>query len=287
DEDTEHPTSTAQGTELSGVSMPGNQDRALIVFFSLRVTNMIFSKDLFNKRSPEYNALEQKFLELLVPYLQSSLSNFKNREILNFRNGSIVVNSRMKFGKLVPRCDTNSIYLILKEFCNTAYQTTNLAIDKYSLDVESDQAAPCKFLACNEFSKCLVNRWSGEVECACDPDYLSVDGLPCQSICELQQEFCLNDGKCDIIPNMLSSEWDTKCQPMCQSESTARQGHCYPYPETTCSGDTKASSDTANEEIQHIYQNSELTKEQKIQDRIWTVELHAKDGHFANFGQQH
>lgn len=33
DEDTENPTNTAQGTELSGVSMPGNQDQALIVFF--------------------------------------------------------------------------------------------------------------------------------------------------------------------------------------------------------------------------------------------------------------
>lgn len=73
----------------------------------------------------------------LVPYLQSNLNNFKNLEILNFRNGSIVVNSRMRFGKPVPRGVTNVVYLILEDFANTAYQTMNLAIDKYSLDVES------------------------------------------------------------------------------------------------------------------------------------------------------
>lgn len=39
--------------------------RALVVFFSLRVTNMMFSEDLFNKNSPEYKALEQRFLELV------------------------------------------------------------------------------------------------------------------------------------------------------------------------------------------------------------------------------
>lgn len=73
----------------------------------------------------------------LVPYLQSNLSNFENLEILNFRNGSIVVNSRMKFGKPVQQAVTTTVYLILEDFCNTAYQTMNLAIDKYSLDVES------------------------------------------------------------------------------------------------------------------------------------------------------
>lgn len=77
------------------------------------------------------------FFFQLVPYLQSNLSNFQNLEILNFRNGSIVVNSRMKFGKPVPHGVTTAVYLILEDFCNTAYQTMNLAIDKYSLDVES------------------------------------------------------------------------------------------------------------------------------------------------------
>lgn len=43
----------------------------------------------------------------------------------------------MKFGKPVPNGVTTAVYLILEDFCNTAYQTMNLAIDKYSLDVES------------------------------------------------------------------------------------------------------------------------------------------------------
>ncbi|ELK11377.1 Interphotoreceptor matrix proteoglycan 2 [Pteropus alecto] len=174
---------------------------ALLVFFSLRVTNMMFSEDLFNKNSLEYKALEQRFLELLVPYLQSNLTGFQNLEILNFRNGSIVVNSRMKFTKSIPPNVNSAVYMILEDFCTTAYQTMNLAIDKYSLDVESgDQANPCKFQACNEFSECLVSPWSGEAECRCYPGYLSVEELPCQSLCDLQPDFCLNDGKCDIMP---------------------------------------------------------------------------------------
>ncbi|XP_059824548.1 interphotoreceptor matrix proteoglycan 2 isoform X1 [Hypanus sabinus] len=175
--------------------------QSLIVFFSLRVTNMIFSEDLFNKSSHEYKALEQRFLELLVPYLQSNLTDFKHLEILNFRNGSIIVNSRLKFAKPVPQDVTNAVYLILDDFCNTAYQTMNLAIDRFSLDVESgDGADPCKFQACNEYSECLVNQQTGEAECVCNTGYLSVDGLPCQSICDIDTDFCLNDGKCDTIP---------------------------------------------------------------------------------------
>ncbi|KAF6737215.1 Interphotoreceptor matrix proteoglycan 2 [Oryzias melastigma] len=193
--------SEAHSLDRAAVALPAQPGRALTVFFSLRVTNMAFSPDLFNKSSPEYKALEQQFLHLLVPYLQSNLNNFQNLEILNFRNGSIVVNSRMRFGKPVPKEVTNVIYLILEDFANTAYQKMNMAIDKYSLDVESgDRADPCKFQACNEFSRCMVNQWSGEAECVCDPGYLSVEGLPCQSICDLQHDFCLNDGKCDVLP---------------------------------------------------------------------------------------
>ncbi|TSK67284.1 Interphotoreceptor matrix proteoglycan 2 [Bagarius yarrelli] len=191
----------SHGNDMASVTMPVDPGRALTVFFSLRVTNMIFSPDLFNKSSSEYKTLERQFLELLVPYLQSNLSNFQRLEILNFRNGSIVVNSRMKFGKPVPHEVTSAVYHILENFCNTAYQTMNLSIDKYSLDVESgDRADPCKFQACNKFSKCTVSRWTGEVECVCDPGYLSMDGLPCRSICDIKEDFCLNDGKCDIIP---------------------------------------------------------------------------------------
>lgn len=46
----------------------------------------------------------------------------------------------MRFGKPVPKGVTNVVYLILEDFANTAYHTMNLAIDKYSLDVESGRA---------------------------------------------------------------------------------------------------------------------------------------------------
>ncbi|KAM9485194.1 interphotoreceptor matrix proteoglycan 2-like [Salvelinus alpinus] len=343
--------------------MPINPGRALMVFFSLRVTNMMFSDDLFNKSSAEYKALEQRFLELLVPYLQSNLTNFQNLEILNFRNGSIVVNSRMKFGRPMPRGVNNAVYLILEDFANTAYQTMNLAIDKYSLDVESgDQANPCKFQACNEFAQCSVNRWSSEAECVCNAGYFSVEGLPCQSICELQTDFCMNDGKCDIIPGQgaicrcrvgenwwyrgehceeyvseplvvgiaiasvagfllvasgvifflartLRDQYDkdetedpirrgesipsleraTKYNPMYESEATTGYSHYYRrYPEAPVysSASAEASTDFSSEEIRHIYENSELTKEE-IQDRIRIIELYAKDRQFADFVRQH
>ncbi|XP_068273573.1 interphotoreceptor matrix proteoglycan 2 [Nyctibius grandis] len=363
-------TTHVQSTEMASVAWATHEDRvgtpvpsrALVVFFSLRVTNMMFSEDLFNKNSPEYKALEQRFLELLVPYLQSNLTGFKNLEILNFRNGSIVVNSRMKFAKPVPRNVTNAVYMILEDFCNTAYHTMNLAIDKYSLDVESgEQADPCKFQACNEFSKCLVNRWSGEAECVCNPGYLSIDGLPCNSVCDLQPNFCLNDGKCDISPgqgaicrcrvgenwwyrgehceeyvseplvvgiaiasvagfllvasavifflartlrdqyrksdsedsrghgdSLSSIENAVKYNPMYESDTTGYSHYYRRYPQLTSYSSTSAdtSTDYSSEEIRHIYENSELTKEE-IQDRIRIIELYTKDRQFAEFVRQH
>ncbi|XP_075050980.1 interphotoreceptor matrix proteoglycan 2 [Mixophyes fleayi] len=358
-------------TDLSGVifSTHGSsinasaQARALVVFFSLRVTNMMFSEDLFNKNSPEYKSLEQRFLELLVPYLQSNLTGFQNLEILNFRNGSIIINSRMKFAKPVPRNVTNAVYIILEDFCNTAYQTMNLAIDKYSLDVESGEVAdPCKFQACNEFSECLINKWSGEGECVCNPGYVSVDGLPCQSLCDLEIDFCQNDGKCDIIPgqgaicrcrvgenwwyrgehceeyvseplvvgiaiasvagfllvasaiifflartlrvqstkgdseesggrqsdSLSSIENAVKYNPMYESDTTGYSHYYKRYPQlpSTSSTSPETSADFSSEEIRHIYENSELTKEE-IQDRIRIIELYAKDRQFADFVRQH
>lgn len=58
-------SSGAQGSDLDSIALPTRPGRALTVFFSLRVTNMAFSMDLFNKSSPEYKALEQRFLELV------------------------------------------------------------------------------------------------------------------------------------------------------------------------------------------------------------------------------
>uniref|UniRef100_A0A8D0LC82 Interphotoreceptor matrix proteoglycan 2 n=1 Tax=Sphenodon punctatus TaxID=8508 RepID=A0A8D0LC82_SPHPU len=360
----------SHSTEMASVAWPTHENRnnatvparALVVFFSLRVTNMMFSEDLFNKNSPEYKALEQRFLELLVPYLQSNLTGFQNLEILNFRNGSIVVNSRMKFAKPVPRNVTNAVYMILEDFCNTAYQTMNLAIDKYSLDVESgDQADPCKFQACNEFSECLVNRWTGEAECVCYPGFVSIEGLPCNSVCDLQPDFCQNDGKCDIIPgqgaicrcrvgenwwyrgehceeyvseplvvgiaiasvagfllvasavifflartlrdqytksdtedslgqgdSLSSIENAVKYNPMYESDATGYSHYYRRYPQLTSYSSTsnETSTDYSSEEIRHIYEHSELTKEE-IQDRIRIIELYAKDRQFAEFVRQH
>lgn len=42
-----------------------SQGRELVVFFSLRVTNMDFSEDLFNKTSLEYKSLENTFLDVV------------------------------------------------------------------------------------------------------------------------------------------------------------------------------------------------------------------------------
>ncbi|XP_041828472.1 interphotoreceptor matrix proteoglycan 1 [Melanotaenia boesemani] len=208
-----------------------DKGKELVVFFSLRVTNMMFSDDLFNKSSPEYKSLENTFLELtqhsgsrnspnpgassksgpkrqttlasipLLPYLQSNLTGFKQLEILNFRNGSVVVNSKMKLDKPVPYNVTEAVHCVLEDFCNAASKRLDIEIDSRSLDIEpADQADPCKFLACNEFSRCVVNSWTEEAECLCDPGYSTVDGLPCQSTCTLQPDYCMNGGLCEIIP---------------------------------------------------------------------------------------
>lgn len=58
-------SSGAQGSDLEAMALPTRPTRALTVFFSLRVTNMIFSQDLFNKSSAEYKALEQRFMQLV------------------------------------------------------------------------------------------------------------------------------------------------------------------------------------------------------------------------------
>ncbi|NWQ96178.1 IMPG1 protein, partial [Burhinus bistriatus] len=175
--------------------------KELVVFFSLRVTNMHFSDDLFNRSSTEYKALEQQFMQLLLPYLQSNLTGFKHLEILNFRNGSVIVNSKMKFARTVPYNITEAVHCVLEDFCDAAAQRLNLEIDSYSLDIEpADQADPCKFMACDEFSECVMNERTKEADCLCKPGYASQDGLPCQSLCELEPHLCVNGGKCELVP---------------------------------------------------------------------------------------
>ncbi|XP_064304706.1 interphotoreceptor matrix proteoglycan 1 [Phalacrocorax carbo] len=175
--------------------------KELVVFFSLRVTNMHFSDDLFNRSSPEYKALEQQFMQLLLPYLQSNLTGFKQLEILNFRNGSVIVNSKMKFARTVPYNITEAVHCVLEDFCDAAAQHLNLEIDSYSLDIEpADRADPCKFMACDQFSECITNEWTKEADCLCKPGYASQDGLPCRSLCELEPHLCVNGGKCELVP---------------------------------------------------------------------------------------
>lgn len=150
-------------TMTSALSSP-----ELVVFFSLRVTNMNFSDDLFNKTSAEYRALETTFRELLLPYLQANLSGFRALEVLSFRRGSVVVSSKMRFSRLVPYNVTAAVQSVLEDFCSsaTASRGRHMDIDRRSLDVETaDRADPCKFLACPESTVCEVHPKSREPHC--------------------------------------------------------------------------------------------------------------------------
>ncbi|TRY86966.1 hypothetical protein DNTS_032757 [Danionella cerebrum] len=200
----ESPQSSARplGFITTPSMMASNQAKELVVFFSLRVTNMMFSEDLFNKSSPEYKSLENTFLELLLPYLQSNLTGFKELEILNFKNGSVVVNSKMTLNKSVPYNVTETVQCVLEDFCNAASKRLNMEIDSQSVDVEAaDRADPCKFMSCNEFSHCMVDTVTAVAECLCDPGYSTLDGNLCTSICDLEPDYCLNDGLCEITPD--------------------------------------------------------------------------------------
>uniref|UniRef100_A0A2K6EV97 Interphotoreceptor matrix proteoglycan 1 n=1 Tax=Propithecus coquereli TaxID=379532 RepID=A0A2K6EV97_PROCO len=173
DHSLEDTTPVPAGQYITTSSMTiATKGQELVVFFSLRVANMPFSDDLFNKSSLEYQALEQQFTQLLVPYLRSNLTGFKQLEILNFRNGSVIVNSKMRFAKSVPYNLTKAVHGVLEDFRSAAAQQLDLEIDSYSLNVEpADQADPCKFLACGEFAQCVKNEWTKEAECRCRPGY--------------------------------------------------------------------------------------------------------------------
>lgn len=72
----------------------------------------------------------------LLPYLQSNLTGFKQLEILNFRNGSVVVNSRMKLDKPVPYNVTQAVHCVLEDFCSAASKRLDIEIDSRSLEIE-------------------------------------------------------------------------------------------------------------------------------------------------------
>ncbi|XP_014909942.1 interphotoreceptor matrix proteoglycan 1 [Poecilia latipinna] len=169
----------------------------LVVFFSLRLTNMDFSEDLFNNTSAEYRALENTLLDVLLPYLQANLTGFRKLEILNFRKGSVVVNSKMRFSRSVPYNVTEAVRCLLERFCSAARR---LQIDRSSLDVEpADRADPCRFLACGDSSHCVVDHRTQEARCHCEPGFLAQQNRSCRSVCELQPEFC-PDGDCHVVP---------------------------------------------------------------------------------------
>lgn len=79
----------------------------------------------------------------LLPYLQSNLTGFKQLEILNFRNGSVVVNSKVKFAKSVPYNITQAVQHVLEEFCDAAAQRLDIKIDSHSLDIEPGKSLTC------------------------------------------------------------------------------------------------------------------------------------------------
>uniref|UniRef100_A0A3B4AP59 Interphotoreceptor matrix proteoglycan 1 n=1 Tax=Periophthalmus magnuspinnatus TaxID=409849 RepID=A0A3B4AP59_9GOBI len=177
------------------------RSKDLVVFFRLRVSNMMFTDNLFNKESAEYKSLENTFLELLLPYLETNLTGFKALEILSFQNGSVIVNSKMKLNKAVPYNVTEAVHCVLEDFCNSASSQLDIQVDSRSLEVEpADAPDLCQSVTCSEFSRCMINGWSGEAECVCDPGYSAVEGQPCQSLCTLEPDFCLNGGLCQNIP---------------------------------------------------------------------------------------
>uniref|UniRef100_A0A286XL68 Interphotoreceptor matrix proteoglycan 1 n=1 Tax=Cavia porcellus TaxID=10141 RepID=A0A286XL68_CAVPO len=150
----------------------------LIVFFSLRVANMPFSNDLFNKSSLEYQALEQRFMQLLVPYLQSNLTGFKQLEILNFRNGSVIMNSKIRFAKSVPYNLMEAMNGVVEDLRSMAAQQLDLEIDSFSLNIEPDDPAGlCRSIACSQFSQCVENDQTEDAKCHCGPEFQHQRGV--------------------------------------------------------------------------------------------------------------
>ena len=82
------------------------------------------------------------FCVQLLPFLQANLTGFKNLEILNFRKGSVVVNSKMKFAKSVPYNITEAVHCVLEEFCTAAAKNLRIQIDTQSLDIEPGRVRP-------------------------------------------------------------------------------------------------------------------------------------------------
>uniref|UniRef100_A0A4W5Q599 Interphotoreceptor matrix proteoglycan 1 n=1 Tax=Hucho hucho TaxID=62062 RepID=A0A4W5Q599_9TELE len=80
----EHPFETTASPPLRYLTTPSmttaSKGRELVVFFSLRVTNIRFSDDLFNKSSSEYRSLENTFVELIPRQVYKSSRHDKLRK---------------------------------------------------------------------------------------------------------------------------------------------------------------------------------------------------------------
>ncbi|KAF1372027.1 hypothetical protein PFLUV_G00277230 [Perca fluviatilis] len=147
---------------------------------------------------------------------------------------------------------------------------------------------------CNSASSCVVNRWSGEAECVCAAGYVSVDGLPCQSVCDLQPNFCRNDGKCDIIEgkgaicrrcdSLPTLERAAKFNPVFEGEPVSAQ-YYRRYDDDELSRYGGGGRALASDEIRHIYEDRTLSK-QEMEERLRIVQLCSTDEHFADFVRQ-
>lgn len=78
----------------------------------------------------------------LLPYLQTNLTGFKKLEILNFRRGSVVVNSKAQFARSVPYNLTGALHCVLEDVCWEAANRLHIHIDQQSLDVETGSTSP-------------------------------------------------------------------------------------------------------------------------------------------------
>lgn len=102
----------------------------------------------------------------LLPYLQANLTGFKKLEILNFRKGSVVVNSKMKFAKSVPYNITEAVHCVLEQFCSAASRKLHIQIDTRSLDVEPGTVRPeagtfmCRNLTKHFHRYVQISLWS-------------------------------------------------------------------------------------------------------------------------------
>ncbi|XP_077594161.1 interphotoreceptor matrix proteoglycan 1-like isoform X4 [Stigmatopora nigra] len=209
------PTTSTVAAAAAAAAVHGGE---LVVFFSLRVTNLDFSENLFNKTSPEYKSLESTLRDVLLPYLRANLTGFRELEILNFRKGSVVVNSRMKLAQSTACNVTQAVQWVLRDFCSfaAADHDPRIRIDSRSLDVESaDRGDPCKFLSCGSGSRCVLEP-DGSAGCRCRPGFLSpsADGLPCRSVCQMRPGRCGRHAECRVEPGRGAS---------CRSRSVRRR----------------------------------------------------------------